>query len=591
MSAPAESAAGSAPGRRLLAVAGGRETRRLLVALLVRRRGALVTCGVGFALLGLAQLVAPLLMGRTVDVVLDDGDATTITGYAVAIAVAAVVAGLATVLAQTALARSAQPALADLREQVVDRVLHLPHHRVEEAGVGDLVSRVGDDVRTVNRSLETVVPLLAGALVAVVFTLGGLAALDWRLGLAGAVALPMYALGLRWYLPRSGPFYRRERVAQGERAEALVTGLQAAPTLRAYALEQQQLTRIREASWGAVRISIEVFHMLTRFFARNNRAECVGLLAVLTTGYLLVRAGSASVGEVTAAALFFHRIFNPLGILVSLFDEVQSAGASLTRLAGVALLPTAEEPPAVDVPAGPLEVRGLTHAYLEGEPVVHGVDLIVADGERVALVGASGAGKTTLGAVAAGVLRPTAGQVLVGGVALERIGRAGLRTHVALVSQDVHVFSGTVRDSVTLVDPVADDGRVRAALERVRALAWVEALPAGLDTVVGEHGHHLTPMQAQQLALARVELLDPRFVVLDEATAEAGSAGARDLERAALAVTQGRGALVIAHRLGQAAQADRVVVMDAGRVVEQGTHRQLVAAGGRYAELWEAWSG
>jgi ATP-binding cassette subfamily C protein len=166
-----------------------------------------------------------------------------------------------------------------------------------------------------------------------------------------------------------------------------------------------------------------------------------------------------------------------------------------------------------------------------------------------------------------------------------------LRQHVALVSQDVHVFAGTIRDSVTLVAPRATDADVEAALRTVLAWDWVRAFPEGLDTRVGEHAHHLTATQAQQLALARVALLDPRVVILDEATAEAGSAGAHDLERAALAVTDGRGALVIAHRLSQSAAADRVLVMEDGRVVEQGTHAELVALGGRYAELWSAWSG
>jgi ATP-binding cassette subfamily C protein len=159
-----------------------------------------------------------------------------------------------------------------------------------------------------------------------------------------------------------------------------------------------------------------------------------------------------------------------------------------------------------------------------------------------------------------------------------------------LVSQDVHVFSGTVREAVSLVAPAATDGEVEQALRTVLAWEWVQALPQGLETLVGDHGHPLTPLQAQQLALARVSLLDPDIVVLDEATAEAGSSGARELELAAAAVTEGRGALVIAHRLSQSATADRVLVMEDGQVVEQGTHDQLVAAGGRYAALWRAWS-
>ena len=577
--------------RRILDTATTRQAWRVARPLLGRHRGALALSGLAFCVVGLAQLVAPWLMGRTVDVVLTDGELSTIAWYAVAIAAAAVVVGVANVAAQGTLARAAEPALAELREDVVDRVLNLDHQLVEEAGVGDLVSRVGDDVRAIGRSLDVVVPTMIGSAVAVVFTVGGLLALDWRLGLAGLVAVPAYVMGLRWYLPRSGPFYRRERVAQGERAEALVTGLHSAETLRAYRLEGHQLGRIRDASWTAVRLTLDVWSLLTRFFARNNRAECLGLFAILATGFLLVRDDAATVGQVTSAALLFHRLFNPVGALVVLFDEVQSAGASLARLAGVVLLPVPEEPPQQPVPTGPLTIEGLTHEYDAGVPVIHDVDLAIAPGERVALVGSTGAGKTTVGMIAAGLVAPTHGRVRLADRAFPEIGRTRLRQRVALVSQDVHVFAGTIRDSVTLVAPRATDADVEAALRTVLAWDWVRALPEGLDTRVGEHAHHLTATQAQQLALARVALLDPRVVILDEATAEAGSAGAHDLERAALAVTEGRGALVIAHRLSQSAAADRVLVMEDGRVVEQGPHAELVALGGRYAELWSAWSG
>ena len=441
--------------------------------------------------------------------VLSDGDASTIGWYAVAIAAAAAVVGVASIAAQGTLARAAEPALAELREEVVDRVLHLDHQRVEEAGVGDLVSRVGDDVRTIGRSLDAVVPTMIGSAVSVVFTVGGLVALDWRLGLAGLVAAPAYVLGLRWYLPRSAPYYRRERIAQGERAEALVTGLHSAETLRAYRLEGHQLGRIRDASWTAAQLTLDVWSLLTRFFARNNRAECLGLLAILVTGYLLVRDDAASVGEVTAATLLFHRLFNPVGALVVLFDEVQSAGASLTRLAGVALMPMPDEPPETPVPTGPLTVESLTHEYDAGVPVLHDVDLAIAPGERVALVGSTGAGKTTVGMIAAGLVTPTSGRIRLADRAFPDIGRTRLRRHVALVSQDVHVFAGTIRDGVTLGAPEATDPDVEAALRTVLAWEWVHALPDGMDTVVGEHAHHLTATQAQQLALARVALLDP----------------------------------------------------------------------------------
>ncbi|MDP9822260.1 ABC transporter ATP-binding protein [Nocardioides massiliensis] len=582
----------SASPRGILPIADRRATTRLVWSTARRHRAALLAALASFLVGGLALLVAPRAFGYLVDAIDGPGDGDgVLLGVVVAIAVAGVVGGLAQLCATVFLARAGEPALADLREEVLDRALHLDTQRLEEAGAGDVLSRVSDDVRTVSQSLVEVVPSFVQALVAVVFTAAGLFALDWRLGLAGLAAAPAYALGVRWYLPRSGPIYAAERVAQGERAEALVAGVHGADTLRAYGREQAQLDLVARKSWDAVSYALNVMRLLTRFGARNNRSELVGLLAVLSVGFLLVRDDAVTVGAVTAAALYFHRLFNPIGALIFLFDEVQSTGASLARIAGVIGMPAPVLPADPPRPANAtLTLRGIGHAYEAGAPVLHDVDLVLAPGERVALVGATGAGKTTLGAIAAGVLVPTRGEVLLGGVPLAQLGRRELRRHIALVSQEVHVFSGTVREAVTLARADADDADVRAALETVRAWGWVTALPDGLDTRVGGDGVPLSGAQAQQLALARVVLADPPVVVLDEATAEAGSAGARDLEIAALAATEGRTAITVAHRLTQARAADRIVVLDAGCVVEAGSHDELVAAGGRYADLWAAWS-
>lgn len=578
------------PGRELLPTADRRATTRLTWRLVRTHRAPLLAAVAAFTIAGLSALVAPWMLGRIADLVLDGGSTSAVTSVAAVIAVAAVIEGLATWASVTFLSRAGEPALAELREDVLDRALSLDSARVEAAGTGDVLARVGDDARTVTDALAELAPTLVMSLVLVAFTGLGLFALDWRLGLAGLATIPFYIAGLRWYLPRSGPYYARERIAEGERAQALVSGLQGARTLRAHGLESGQVARIESRSDAARQIAVDVFRMLTRFTARTNRAEFIGLALVLTTGFVLVRSGSSTVGAVTAAALYFHRLFNPIGALLTTFDRVQAAGASLTRLAGVALMP--EPPPAaVDPPdrPGPLALSGVGHAYVDGHPVLADIDLTIEPGQRVALVGATGAGKTTLGAIAAGILPPTTGRVTLGGVPCAGIGAAALRERIVLISQDVHVFAGTVREAVTLVDDGADDAAVRGSLRAAGAERWVAALPEGLDTRIGDGAHPLTPAQAQQLALARVALADPWFVVLDEATAEAGSSGAHDLERAALDVTAGRGAIIVAHRLTQSAAADRVLVLHDGRVVEDGTHDELVAAGGRYAALWDAW--
>ena len=229
-----------------------------------------------------------------------------------------------------------------------------------------------------------------------------------------------------------------------------------------------------------------------------------------------------------------------------------------------------------------MSIAGIRHAYEHGPEVLHGVDLDVAPGERLAVVGASGAGKTTLGSIVAGVHTPRDGEVRIGGVPLTDLDQ--IRNHVVVVTQEVHLFAGTVADNLRLARPDASDDTLRDALGQI-------GLSVDLDTMVGDGADEVSATLAQQLALARLVLADPAVVVLDEATAEAGSAGARVLEDAAERALRGRTAIVIAHRLTQAAAADRIAVMDKGRVVEVGRHADLVASGGPYAALWSAWSG
>jgi ATP-binding cassette subfamily C protein len=573
----------------LLPIATGRRAARVVGRYARESPGVAVTALLLALASAAAGLAAPAVLGRLVDAVATGGS---IGGYLAGLAGAAVLSAVLVGLSAVAISRLGESLLARLRETVVARVLHLHTAVLDRVRPGDLLSRVGDDVARVSESVTTGLPEVIGAALTVLLTLVGLGVLDWRLALAGMLALPAYVLALRWYLPRSAPRYAAERVAIGERADALVGAVQGADTIRAYARTGPHAAEVEHRSGVARDVAIDVFRLYTDFGWRMNRSEYIGLAAVLGVGFWLVDSGAGTVGEVTTAALLFHRLFAPLGTLLMSFDEVQAAGAALVRLVGVVDLPdagvTPGRPEGAHRPA--VELRGVGHRYGDGPAVLIGVDLRIAPGERVALVGASGAGKTTLAAVLAGALDPAEGEVLVDGVPAADLPGRGLRDVVALVSQEVHVFAGTLADDVRLARPGAVDDEVRAALELVGA-RWVAALPDGTATRVGEGGTALTPSQAQQVALARLVLADPPVAVLDEATAEAGSAGARELEEGAFAATAGRTTLVVAHRLTQAVRADRVVVLDAGRVVEEGPHARLVAAGGRYAALWAAWQG
>jgi ATP-binding cassette, subfamily C, bacterial len=583
----------TAPARELLPTASTARTRAAVGELLRPHRAlALAGCTLLVTATAAGLLAAPLL-GHLVDVVLAGRPASALTPPVVLLGLAAVGHGALTAVGLSLVARLGEEMLAGLRERFVARALHLPLEQLERAGSGDLTARVTGDVSVVAAAVRTALPELGRSVLTIALTLVGLALLDWRFLLVAVAAAPIQAHTVRWYAQRAVPLYANQRRAAAALQHQLLDTVGGARTVRAFGLGGAHLHQVTRRSGAAMDLVLRGIRLLTGFYGRLNLAEYVGLSAVLVAGFWLVGAGAVTIGTATAAALYFHGLFNPINAALALVDDAQVAAAGLGRLVGVADLPAPAPGRAValDASAGiGLKVAGLGHAYRPGHDVLRDVDLEVAAGERIAVVGASGAGKSTLAKLVAGVHRPTAGSVAVGGVSLDGLGETATRRAVALVTQEVHVFAGPLAADLRLARPAATDGDLRAALARAGALAWADALPDGLATVVGSGGHRLTATQAQQLALARLVLADPPVAILDEATAEAGSAGARVLEAAAARALAGRTGIVVAHRLTQAATADRIVVLDAGRVVESGTHAELLAAAGRYADLWRAWS-
>ncbi|WP_132994163.1 ABC transporter ATP-binding protein [Gordonia zhaorongruii] len=581
-----------------LPVADRRRTAARLIAELRPHRTRLAVIAMAMTASGAFGLVIPRLLGSIVDVVADGGDYSDVAVRGGLMATAAILCAVCAGIGIATTASVFESVLATLRESMLSTVLGLPMARTEAVGSGDVISRATDDVDKVSEAIGKSLPPVLLALAGVVVTTIGLGALDRRFLLVAAATIPIYVVSARMYLRTAPGIYAAERAAAAERAHHVLGPVQGLPTVRAFDLGGRLSTRIDRHSWSVVRWSMRASVLNARLAGRLNLAEFVGMAVILVVGFVLVGDGQVSVGGTTAAMLYFLALFDPIGRLMFVLDALQSGAAALGRIVGVIdeadeTIRAGAERPVIE--SGPDDGSGLVaeqvgFGYSPDHRILHSVSVAVRPGEHVALVGASGAGKSTLAALLAGIHQPDEGSVRIGGRPVTDLGQVVRARRIALLTQEVHVFSGTLRDDLLLACPDAGDDRVWAALEKVGAAAWVRRLDRVLDTPVGGHGHQLDAMSAQQLALARIDLLDPDVVIVDEATADAGSAGAGALEEAASAVLAGRSALIIAHRLSQAAAADRIVHLERGRVIESGSHDELVSAGGRYAMIWESWS-
>ena len=574
-----------------LPVASGATVRAYIKTLFRRHRRQFLWLTLVNAVAALSGMVGPWLLGNVVQK-LSEGHTDVnlpyvVIGFVLALAVQTVFVRLTRLRG----AVLGEEMLADLREDFLIRAVGLPPGVLERAGTGDLLSRITTDIDRLSHAMRDAVPQLTIAIIWASLLIGALIVTAPALAVAVVIAAPILIIGGRWYFKRAPKAYRSEAAGYAAVASALAETVDAGRTVESHRLggRRIELGDTRIGQWVAWERYTLYLRMI--LFPVINMTHTVALAAVLVIGGGFAIQGWLTVGALTTGALYIQMLVEPVIMMIRWYDELQVAQVSLARLVGVREVETAAAASEAEPDGRTVLADDVRFGYLEGRDVLHGVTLTVEPGARVALVGPSGAGKSTLGRLLAGIYSPRVGDITLGGAALGRMSAEQVRSHVALVNQEHHVFVGSVRDNLRLARQDASDADLWAALRSVDADGWVAGFDDGLDTEVGSGGVSLTPAQAQQVALARLVLADPHTLVLDEATSLMDPRAARHLERSLATVLEGRTVVAIAHRLHTAHDADVIAVVEDGKIVELGGHDELVDAQGAYAALWHSWHG
>ncbi len=566
--------------RQLLPVAGPEVVRRRSAALVRQFRGRLAAVVAVHAGAALCGLLPPALLGLMVDRIAAGRDVELVA--VVAAITAALVLNAALMLTATTWAFAlGERIFAILRMDFSAGLLELPLHDVEAVDPGDVLSRSTSDMDAISEIVRTGVPETIIGTVSVTMTFAFAFVLDPLVAVGCLVGLPFIVLSTRWYVRRAPIAYAEQLSSRADAAGAISETVRGHDVVISHDLGAAREDVVRRSIARSLDKADVPIRLEQRWFPVVQLGYNLPVLVVLAWGTYLVRTDHTTIGAVAAIVLYMRSVLTPLDDLIYWFGESQSATAALGRILGVTWAgggasvgdPGPPREPSAD---HAIEVDGVSFAYGVGGDVLTDLDLTVRRGERVCVVGASGAGKTTLSMLLAGVLTPRAGAVRVGG-------------RVVLLAQEDHVFHGSLRDNLTLARPEGDDAALWRALEHAGADGWACDLDEGLDTVLGGDAHDLTPAQARQLSLARLFLHEPEVLILDEATAGLTDAESRRFEEALDVALPGTTVVQVAHDLWAAEPADRVVVIDEGRIVESGAHEVLLDADGPYAMLYRAW--
>ena len=558
------------------------------------RRGLGVTLGLALLSTG-GRVVVPLAVQQTIDHGLSgpEPDLVLVRWAVFWAALAVLVTAAANYLMNVRLYRTTEDGLLALRTRAFRRVhdLSVLHQAAERRG--SLVSRVTGDVDTISSFMQFGGLLIIVSAAQLLLATGVMLWWSWQLTLVVYACLVPLALLLRFFQRSLQVAYGAVRVRIGEMLGAVAESVVGAPVIKAYGAQQRTAERIDEAVRRTTKAQTRAQTITAATFCSGEVITALANSLVVVVGLGLATSGQLTLGRLVGYLFLVSLFVQPLQVATEVLNEAQNAIAGLRRVLGVLDTPTdvADPVPGLDLPPGPLAVRfeRVRFAYPGGPDVLHDVDLEIAPRTKVAVVGETGSGKTTFAKLLTRLMDPTGGRVLLSGVPLDEVAFASLRQRVVMVPQDGFLFDTTVAANVRYGRPDAGDADLQRAFAELGLLDWLEQLPEGLQTKVGERGEALSVGERQLVALARAYVADPDLLVLDEATSAVDPATEVRLSRALDSLTRGRTTLTIAHRLSSAEAADEVLVVDRGRVVQRGPHAELVAVPGVYADLHASW--
>lgn len=557
------------------------------------RKGVLLATGLS-VLWTLSILAGPWLVKIGIDAGITEGDTSTLNKAVVAYIVVAIASYFIFRAQILALNLVGENFLRDLRIRVFDHLQRLSMSFYDREKAGVLVSRMTSDVDSLAELVQMGLLMMIMNILLLFFSVVILAIASWQLLLVCLAAVPFVVVASVKFQRDSNAAYLTVRDRIAGTLSTLQEGISGVRVIQAFAREDTEVGRFERRNAGLYDAHMVSVRIQAWYLPVIELAGAVTTALVIGVGGWMTIEEIVTIGTVTFFILTLGNLFEPIQQLSQLFNMLQSAGAGMKKL--FELLDTAddvpERPGAIELPeSGPIEVAGVSFGYAGGDPVIEGVDLQVAVGERLALVGPTGAGKSTLAKLVARLYDPTAGAIRFGGVDLRDATKQSLRDRIVVVPQEGFLFNGSIRENVRIARGDATDAEVEEALEAVGVLYRFSVLPDGLDTEVAERGSRLSAGEKQLVSLARAALVDPAVLILDEATSSLDPGTERLVETAMDNIMAGRTVIVIAHRLSTAERADRVGVVTDGTLSELGRHEELLRRGGHYAALFASWEG